>query len=281
MNKIKQQLAIIVLLSVFGIAFIGTASATVSLLQPKDALQYVDNEGDQITTATSQLTKENKSRAPEPATVALFGSGFMGMLVRFVRRSYDRFKRGFDIVMSTVALIVLSPLCLLVALLIKLTSKGPIFYKQIRVGHQGEIFEMFKFRTMKVDAEKDSGPVWARANDNRVTLIGKFLRKAHIDEIPQFINVIRGEMSIIGPRPERPAFVEKFKEVIPEYEKRLQVKPGITGLAQVWHRYDETLEDVKKKIKYDLLYIKKICLWTDIRILFRTVRVVITGEGAR
>jgi len=140
---------------------------------------------------------------------------------------------------------------------------------------------MFKFRTMKVDAEKDSGPVWARANDNRVTLIGKFLRKAHIDEIPQFINVIRGEMSIIGPRPERPAFVEKFKEEIPEYEKRLQVKPGITGLAQVWHRYDETLEDVKKKIKYDLLYIKKICLWTDIRILFRTVRVVITGEGAR
>jgi len=114
-----------------------------------------------------------------------------------------------------------------------------------------------------------------------VTLIGKFLRKAHIDEIPQFINVIRGEMSIIGPRPERPAFVEKFKEEIPEYEKRLQVKPGITGLAQVWHRYDETLEDVKKKIKYDLLYIKKICLWTDIRILFRTVRVVITGEGAR
>jgi len=281
MNKIKKQLAIIVLLSVFGIAFIGTASATVSLLQPKDALQYVDNEGDQITTATSQLTKENKSRAPEPATVALFGSGFMGMLVRFVRRSYDRFKRGFDIVMSTVALIVLSPLCLFVALLIKLTSKGPIFYKQIRVGHQGEIFEMFKFRTMKVDAEKDSGPVWARANDNRVTLIGKFLRKAHIDEIPQFINVIRGEMSIIGPRPERPAFVEKFKEEIPEYEKRLQVKPGITGLAQVWHRYDETLEDVKKKIKYDLLYIKKICLWTDIRILFRTVRVVITGEGAR
>lgn len=134
---------------------------------------------------------------------------------------------------------------------------------------------------MRVDAEKETGPVWAEHNDPRLIPIGRFLRKAHIDEIPQFINILKGEMSLIGPRPERPVFVQKFKEEITDYEKRLAVKPGLTGLAQVWHTYDATIEDVRKKIKYDLLYIKKLCLWTDVRILFRTVRVVFTGEGAR
>jgi len=134
---------------------------------------------------------------------------------------------------------------------------------------------------MHVDAEKKSGPVWAKADDPRLIPAGKFLRKTHMDEIPQFYNVLKGEMSFIGPRPERPEFVEKFKKEITDYEKRLNVKPGITGLAQVWHRYDETIRDVRKKIKYDVLYIKRLCLWTDLRILFRTFRVVVTGEGAR
>jgi lipopolysaccharide/colanic/teichoic acid biosynthesis glycosyltransferase len=170
---------------------------------------------------------------------------------------------------------------LLATVLIKLTSKGPVLYKQTRVGKDGELFEIYKFRTMKVDAEKYSGPVWAQENDPRLIPVGKFLRKTHIDEIPQFINVLKGEMSFIGPRPERPMFVDKFKTQICDYEKRLQIKPGITGLAQVFHRYDETIVDVKKKIKYDLLYIRRMCLWTDIRIVFRTFRVVLTGEGSR
>ena len=190
-------------------------------------------------------------------------------------------KRGIDILGSVIAIVLFSPLVLLVAILVKLTSRGPILYTQTRVGVNGDEFKIYKFRTMRTDAEKDSGPVWAKANDSRLTPIGNFLRKSHIDEIPQFVNVLRGEMSIIGPRPERPIFVEQLKKQIDGYEKRLMVKPGITGLAQVWHRYDETIEDVKKKIRYDLLYIKKMCLWTDVRIMFRTVRVVLTGEGAR
>jgi exopolysaccharide biosynthesis polyprenyl glycosylphosphotransferase len=222
-----------------------------------------------------------KSHAPEPATLALFGSGIFGMIISFVRKTYHIAKRIFDVVLSVVALIVLSPLFILTALLIKCTSKGPMLFTQIRAGKDGDPFKMYKFRTMKVDAEKESGPVWAAANDNRLIPVGSFLRKAHLDEIPQFINVLRGEMSIIGPRPERPVFVEKLKKEISDYEKRLAIKPGITGLAQVWHRYDETIADVRKKVKYDILYIKKVCLWTDLRILLRTVRVVFTGEGAR
>jgi len=186
-------------------------------------------------------------------------------------------KRTTDIYGSIIGLVVLSPVIVLAAVLIRLTSRGKILYSQVRVGKDGKNFEMYKFRTMKIDAEKDSGPVWACSNDTRLTPVGKFLRQTHIDEIPQFVNVIRGEMSIVGPRPERPAFVERFKQEISGYTKRLDVKPGITGLAQVWHRYDETINDVRIKIKYDILYIRKVSFWTDVRILARTVRVVLTG----
>jgi len=224
---------------------------------------------------------KTRSRAPEPTTMALFGSGLLGMIVNFVRKAYDRVKRTFDIVASIMALIISFPLCLLIAVLIKLTSRGPVFFKQARVGKDGHVFEMYKFRTMRVDAEKETGPVWATQDDHRLIPIGPFIRKSHIDEFPQFINVLKGEMSIIGPRPERPFFVAKLVQEIPDYTKRLSVKPGITGLAQVWHKYDETIEDVKKKVKYDLLYIRKVCLWTDLMIMLRTIRVVFTGEGAR
>ena len=230
---------------------------------------------------SESLAEKSRARAPEPSTLALFGSGFLGMIISFVRRTYAFAKRVFDIVASIVGFIILFPLMVLTALLIKLTSRGPIFYSQTRVGKDGGLFDIYKFRTMRVDAEKETGPVWATAQDNRLIPIGGFLRKSHIDELPQFVNILRGEMSLIGPRPERPVFVDQFKEEIHDYEGRLAVKPGITGLAQVWHRYDESIEDVKKKLKYDLLYIRKICLWTDIRILFRTCRVVLTGEGAR
>lgn len=224
---------------------------------------------------------KNLAIIPEPNTLALFGSGIFTVILTFVRKTYALTKRVTDIVGSLIAMVLLAPFFALTALLIKLVSKGPVFYTQTRVGKNGENFEIYKFRTMKVDAEKATGPVWASQNDSRLIPFGKIIRKAHIDEIPQFVNVLKGDMSIIGPRPERPIFVEKFKQEISDYGKRLDVKPGITGLAQVWHHYDDTIDDVRKKIKYDILYIKKMCFWTDVRILARTVRVVLTGAGAR
>ena len=221
------------------------------------------------------------THAPEPTTLALFGGGFLGMIMSFVREAYLRLKRFFDIIGALVGIVVTAPLMLLTALLVKLSSEGPVIYSQTRVGKDGRLFKIYKFRTMRADAEQQSGPVWAKKNDNRITPVGGFLRKTRLDELPQFFNVLKGDMSLIGPRPERPVFVDQFKRQIGDYEKRLQVKPGITGLAQVWHRYDESLADVRKKIKYDLLYIRKVCFWTDLRILLRTVRVVLTGSGAR
>jgi lipopolysaccharide/colanic/teichoic acid biosynthesis glycosyltransferase len=194
---------------------------------------------------------------------------------------YDFLKRMIDVVGSIIAFMVLSPFFLITTLFLKIFSPGPVFYRQARVGQYGKHFEIYKFRTMKVDAEKYSGPVWATKNDNRLIPGGNFLRKSKIDEIPQFINVLKGEMSIIGPRPERPFFVERLKKQIPDYEKRLNIKPGITGLAQVLHQADETIKDVKLKIKYDLLYIRKMCLLTDVHILLQTVRFVFMGVRPR
>src|SRR3989338_461139 len=276
--KTKKLLIIAILLG-FVVLNVGTAWATLSFVKADEIspefVQVHDSE------FMSALKGNAKSRASEPGSLVLFGGGFLGMVIGFVRRLYVFVKRAFDCVAAILGTIILSPLLLLTAMVVKLTSKGPIFYSQTRVGQDGHHFNMYKFRTMKVDAEKDTGPVWAAANDNRITPVGGFLRKMHIDELPQLFNIVRGEMSLIGPRPERPVFVEKFKEEIPNYEQRLAVKPGITGLAQVWHRYDETIEDVKKKLRYDLLYIRRMCFWADFSILLRTVRVVVTGEGAR
>ncbi len=256
---------------------VASAWATVSFVDSKSDITQIESKS----TIPSEVDEKSKARAPEPATIALFGSGLLGMLASFVRRTYATFKRALDFVCTILGILILSPIMLLVALLVKLTSEGPVIYSQIRVGENGKEFRIYKFRSMRQDAEKGTGAVWAAKNDNRLTPIGLFLRKSHLDELPQLFNVLKGEMSIIGPRPERPVFVDQFKQQIPDYEKRLYVKPGITGLAQVWHQYDETFEDVKKKLKYDLLYIKKMCLWSDFQIILRTVRVVITGEGAR
>jgi len=258
---------------------VASAWATVSFVKPQDAAHKIETA--KKSEIPTHIAIESRSRAPEPPTLMLFGGGFLGMIMSFVRRTYAFAKRIFDVIASTIGFILLSPIMLIVALLVKLTSKGPSLYSQTRVGKNGKLFKIYKFRTMVIDAEKDTGPVWAAADDNRLTPIGYFLRKSHLDELPQFVNIFKGEMSLIGPRPERPVFVKEFKQIIPDYEKRLAVKPGITGLAQVWHRYDETIDDVKKKLKYDLLYIRKLNVWSDLRIFFRTFRVVLTGEGAR
>jgi lipopolysaccharide/colanic/teichoic acid biosynthesis glycosyltransferase len=225
---------------------------------------------------------QHKSHAPEPGTFLLILGGIGGMIVRFARGSFERFKRISDIVISIAGLTITSPILIFAAILIKLNSRGPVIYKQNRVGRNYKIFEVYKLRTMRLDAEKGIGAVWARENDPRVTPVGKILRKTHIDEIPQLFNVLKGQMSIVGPRPERPEMVRDLRTLIIDYEKRLEVLPGITGLAQIYYKYDETIEDVKKKIKYDLLYIKKMCWLTEMRILARTFLVVLTaGRGAR
>jgi exopolysaccharide biosynthesis polyprenyl glycosylphosphotransferase len=282
MRRQRQQLRnFIIGCGLTGVYFlcVTTAWATLSFVKPNEPAPHFDQSDPAVFTAAND--DKSRARAPEPATIVLFGGGILGMIAGFIRRTYLALKRALDICAGILGLVLLSPLFLLTAVLIKLTSRGPILFTQTRVGKDGELFNIYKFRTMNVDAEKETGPVWAAANDSRLIPVGEFLRKAHIDELPQLFNILKGEMSLIGPRPERPVFVERFKGEIADYEKRLAVKPGITGLAQVWHKYDETIEDVKKKIKYDILYIKKFCLWTDLRILLRTVRVVFTGEGAR
>jgi exopolysaccharide biosynthesis polyprenyl glycosylphosphotransferase len=201
-------------------------------------------------------------------------------VVGFPRSWRLHVKSYTDYLFVTIIAVFALPVMCVVALLVKLTSKGPALYAQERVGKNGRPFMIYKFRSMKIDAEKESGPVWAQDDDPRLTCIGNFLRKSHLDELPQLINVIKGDMSLIGPRPERPFFVSKFKTEIDNYEKRLEVKPGITGLAQVRHKYDETIDDVKHKIRYDIMYIKKMCLMLDLKVLMWTVGVVLTGKGA-
>ncbi|MBN1434915.1 sugar transferase [Candidatus Fermentibacterales bacterium] len=189
-------------------------------------------------------------------------------------------KTTADYVLSLVFLLLGLPLLLLVALAIRLDSRGPVFYRQERVGKGGRVFRVFKFRSMVRDAERKSGPVWAGRDDPRVTRIGRILRKTRIDEMPQFLNVIRGEMSIVGPRPERPSFVAELASVYPFYPKRLTVKPGITGWAQVKRGYDTSMEDVAEKLKLDFYYMENQSLFLDLEILLRTIRVILTGSGA-
>ncbi len=216
---------------------------------------------------------------PEPITMAVMGGGLTGLTLRFARRGFSEIKRALDILGACILLIFLGPVMLLFGAVIKLTSPGPAFFKQVRVGESGKLFEIIKLRTMTVDAEKATGPVWARKRDSRITRLGLFLRKTHIDEFPQLINVLRGEMSLIGPRPERPFFVNRFRREIPNYEQRLAVKPGITGLAQVRYKYDESLADVRNKLTYDLVYVKRMSWALDARILLWTFGTV-SGHNA-
>ena len=210
---------------------------------------------------------------PEPATLTLVGTGFMAMTVQFFRQRYHSAKPCFDRACAALLLVLFAPVIAICALITRLTSRGPAFYTQKRVGENGRVFDILKLRTMRLDAETRSGPVWSSgAADSRVTPFGRFLRASHLDETPQLINVLRGEMSLVGPRPERPHFVEQLSKDIPEYEKRLAVKPGITGLAQIRSGYDHSLRDVRKKVKLDIMYIRKMCWWVDFVIIALTLR---------
>ncbi len=188
-------------------------------------------------------------------------------------------KRFIDISVSLIILILTFPVFIATAIAIRLESAGPVLFRQERSGLNGKPFMMVKFRSMFQDAETKTGPVWASKDDPRITRVGKFIRKVRIDELPQMINVLKGEMSLVGPRPERPYFVEKLSEQIPYYKRRLRVRPGVTGWAQVKHKYDETIEDVRKKLNYDLFYIENFNLRNDLKILFRTAFVMIFGKG--
>lgn len=193
---------------------------------------------------------------------------------------YKNLKRVADIAISVIGLELLIPLYPLIAIAIKVTSPGPVLYKQERVGMNGQAFNMLKFRSMRSDAEKATGPVWAEANDSRITPVGKFLRKTRLDELPQLFNVLKGDMSFIGPRPERLHFVNMFRDQIPSYLERLRVKPGITGWAQVHLNYDRDIEDVKLKTRYDLYYIENMSMLLEFTIILRTFRTVLLGKGA-
>ncbi|MFA7420467.1 MAG: sugar transferase [Melioribacteraceae bacterium] len=190
-----------------------------------------------------------------------------------------KLKRVMDILLSLLLLILTAPVTIVTSILLKLDSPGPVFYRQERSGLNGKPFRILKFRTMYTDAEKHTGPVWSTKDDPRITRVGKFVRKVRLDEIPQAYNVLKGDMSFVGPRPERPFFVEKLSKEIPLYKRRLKVRPGITGWAQVKHKYDETIDDVKVKLRYDLFYIENMSLRMDFKIIFKTVFVVFFGKG--
>ncbi|MDR2838694.1 MAG: TIGR03013 family PEP-CTERM/XrtA system glycosyltransferase [Azonexus sp.] len=205
----------------------------------------------------------------------IFGEGFrQGAWRTFV-------KRIFDIVCATLLLVLATPVMLFTAIAIVSENGCPVFYTQERVGLNGRLFKVIKFRSMRRDAEKDGKPVWASKDDNRVTRVGKIIRKLRIDELPQLFSVLKGDMSLVGPRPERPFFVDQLTREIPFYAVRHSVKPGVTGWAQVRYHYGATVEDSAEKLQYDLYYVKNHSLFLDILVLFETVGVVLTGKGAQ
>ncbi len=205
----------------------------------------------------------------------VFGEGFRQGALR------DTVKRIFDLVASSVLFLAALPIMLITALAILLEDGQPLLYRQERVGQNGRIFMIYKFRSMRNDAEKDGAPRWAKTDDDRTTKVGRIIRKLRIDELPQIINVLKGEMSFVGPRPERLFFVEKLVAQIPYYSARHSIKPGITGWAQVRYAYGASLVDAIEKLQYDLYYVKNHTLFLDIMILLETIRVVLWGKGAR
>ncbi len=204
----------------------------------------------------------------------IFTRGFLSSSLQ------DAVKRGFDVFFALLGIVLTFPIMVLTVLAIRIDSPGPIFYLQQRVGMDGRDFRLSKFRSMRQDAEK-KGPQWASQNDPRVTRVGRIIRKLRIDELPQFINVLKNDMSFVGPRPERRYFVDQLEKVIPYYALRLHAKPGITGWAQINYPYGDTIEDAKEKLKYELFYMKHRSLWLDLVIIFQTVKVAVKARGSQ
>jgi lipopolysaccharide/colanic/teichoic acid biosynthesis glycosyltransferase len=255
-------------------------------------------------TVLAQDAASSIALPPAFSSFMLFGTGVFAGLLSLVQKSYREIRPALDYAATVVMLVLATPLMILVALVVKLTSPGPILFAQVRVGENrrnvsgnrsddngsgrspgcrrrsnnyGQLFTIYKFRTMYVDAESASGPTWSKKGDPRITPVGRVLRATHLDELPQLFNVLRGEMSLIGPRPERPYFVQKLKDEVNGYLLRLQVRPGITGLAQVSHKADETLADVVRKVAFDRLYVARQSVSVDIKILLATIKVAIFG----
>jgi exopolysaccharide biosynthesis polyprenyl glycosylphosphotransferase len=223
------------------------------------------------------LYEEESGRLPiddfKPSAIIFSREFRQGIVVRTIKRS-------MDLSISLIGLVVALPLMAAVAILVKLDSPGPVFYRQVRVGLRAQPYMILKFRSMFTDAEK-GGARWTSEKDPRIARVGWYLRKWRLDEIPQLINVIRGEMSLVGPRPERPVFVQELRGVIPFYDLRHAVRPGITGWAQTQFHYGASTEDSHVKLQYDLYYVKYLSIQLDLRIFLETIRVVLRGEGAR
>jgi sugar transferase (PEP-CTERM system associated) len=229
-------------------------------------------EIEDVHTALAALTGRVWLRTVRPSWF-VFSTGFQRSKTTLL------VKRIIDLAFGLIGIVLFSPVIALTALVVRLDSKGPVFYRQERVGHTGKVFKLIKFRSMRLDAESGKGAQWAHENDPRITRVGRLLRKYRLDEVPQFLNVIRGEMSFVGPRPERPHFVEKLREGIPFYDERHSVRPGITGWAQVEFTYTASVEDAYLKLEYDLFYLKNLSILFDLVIVFRTVRVILFGTG--
>jgi sugar transferase (PEP-CTERM system associated) len=234
-------------------------------------------KGVKIEEATSWLEKMSGKIEVEQLYPSwlIFAEGF-----RFTA-TFTLLRRMLSVLVSLVCLALVAPIIPLVMLAIKLDSKGPVFYRQKRVGRGSSYFYCYKFRTMRQDAEADTGPTWATDDDPRITRVGHFLRSSRLDEIPQLWNVLRGDMAFVGPRPERPEFVEWLTKEIPYYPVRHVVRPGVTGWAQIRYQYGNTVEDAREKLQYDLYYIKNMSIGLDLLIMFQTVKIVLLGRGAK
>jgi sugar transferase (PEP-CTERM system associated) len=243
---------------------------------PLKELLALKTHGVEVEEATSlyeRLTGKIPIENLKPSWM-IFNDGFevsIGLLLQ---------KQITSFLVCVLLLILFLPLVPIIALLIKLDSKGPVFHRQERVGQDGKIFTVWKFRSMHEDAERDTGPVWSGPKDHRVTRVGTYLRRTRLDELPQLYNIIKGDMSLIGPRPERPHFVQQLSEIIPYYNLRHSVKPGITGWAQVKYRYGHSVEDAVEKLQYDLFYIKNLSWLLDLIIIIDTAKIVLVRKGS-
>ena len=218
---------------------------------------------------------------PEPMTVVMVGAGGGSVLFGVARRHFRLFKELMDLLGGFAAAIVFAPLIAACAVMIKIADPaGPVLYRQVRVGLEGRLFTIYKLRTMYVDAEAHGGAQWAGQDDPRVIPICRWMRSSHVDELPQLFNILKGEMSLVGPRPERPELFEELTRYLPRYEERLTVKPGLTGLAQIYNGYDTDMESVRRKLEYDLQYIQNMNLGLEVKLLFATVA-KFRDEGAR